>query len=657
MKCILVRIRPIIARVFAGILFLTLFMSTTAMATISKGSIEGRVYKFNENDHYEWSSASSFDTSSTAGTYGHFEITGSLIPKGTKSGMPVYTVSGNDVQFKYSYTDALLNASDEDWHLVEDKTKKVDGITLSKNIKKGAIILQSSKDGQVWLTDSEITNAFFDTPIRSEPFYFPNSIQLANGTYYRLIVAYELAQKVGKNQFLGIQTTDKYEYSKTAEVYEFYLYDGNQSTNTNLNHQTLGTVVNTGHDSGYSQANDITIKDPHYGWEIGQFFVSGYTRPTVSNDGTPVYLKNVGDQITLWFNLKQDINRLNGSDILSINDDTNGYDQYFQTPRTDMGRGTLIIRYTDETGVKHEPEIYTNYLAANAKTSADTVVKLFEEGDYEVALDYEIKKTPRVVAGVEIIPEYSDYRIYFKFSVRNGNCMVYPFDVKTGTELTNEAITENGFKLDMAKSRYLNIDVQRAVVTEGANGYVEDIRFNRPAKDGDQYTDEGIYTFSVKNLYTGESTTKRIYVGSTGYMRALSINKITVSELNDRVSQGGIIEANGQITMPLPMPVPSPTPTPAPTPEPTLEPAPESTPEPSQESTITPGISETAAHDEGAQEAVSETNESNSTQVSNNPDDVSDNLEKGGGAVIPIIVGTVVIIGAVVFVVIKKKVK
>ena len=68
-----------------------------------------------------------------------------------------------------------------------------------------------------------------------------------------------------------------------------------------------------------------------------------------------------------------------------------------------MGRGTLIIRYTDERGVKHDPEIYTNYLEANAKTSADTVVKLFEEGDYEVALDYEIKKTPRVVAGVEII--------------------------------------------------------------------------------------------------------------------------------------------------------------------------------------------------------------------------------------------------------------
>ena len=106
-----------------------------------------------------------------------------------------------------------------------------------------------------------------------------------------------------------------------------------------------------------------------------------------------------------------------------------------------MGRGTLIIRYTDHQGIAHEPEIYTNYLEANATTSADTIVKFFEEGDYEVALDYEIKNTPRQVVGVEIVPEYTNYRIYFRFSIRNGNCMVYPFDVSTGTELTDEEIT------------------------------------------------------------------------------------------------------------------------------------------------------------------------------------------------------------------------
>jgi hypothetical protein len=330
------------------------------------------------------------------------------------------------------------------------------------------------------------------------------------------------------------------------------LHDANQASNEHTTIKSLGSVVNTGKDNGYSESNPLDLKDPHYGWTVGDFFISGYTRDTTDADGTPVFLKNVGDQITLWFNLKQDINKLNSDENLIIADDTNGYDKYFQTAKMDMGRGTLIIRYTDEKGIKHGPEIYTNYLEANARTSADTIVKLFEEGDYEIALDYEIKSTLHKVGSIEVIPEYTNYRVFFRFSVRNGNCMVFPFDIETGGELSEESITENGFRLDMAKSRYLTIDVTRSVITMGANGYTEDIRFNRPAKDGDQYTDEGIYSFSVKNLYTGESTTKKIYVGSTDYMKALSLNKITVTELNDQISQGGIIETDGTITLPPP---------------------------------------------------------------------------------------------------------
>ena len=296
-----------------------------------------------------------------------------------------------------------------------------------------------------------------------------------------------------------------------------HAHDYQSDKDDNTQTKALGILFraekeNNGYAGGSST---LDLKDPHYGWTLGRFFVSGYTRATKDDTGTPVFLKTVGDKITLWFNLQQDINKLSGDESLSIADDDKGYDKYFQIEKTDMGRGTLIIRYTDEKGVPHTPEIYTNYLEANATTSADTVVRLFEEGDYEVSLDYKIKSVPRKVVGIEVIPEYYDYHIPFSFSVRNGNCMVYPFDVKTGQELTDESITVNGFKLDMAKSRYLTIDVKYARVTPGANGYVEDVRFNRPAKDGDSYTDEGIYTFSVKNLYTGESTTKKLYVGDT----------------------------------------------------------------------------------------------------------------------------------------------
>jgi len=77
--------------------------------------------------------------------------------------------------------------------------------------------------------------------------------------------------------------------------------------------------------------------------------------------------------------------------------------------------------------------------------------------------------------------------------------MIFPFDVKTGAELTNTAITENGFYLDLAKSRYLDINIKKEVLKNGADGLTEDIRFNKPAKDGYEYIDEGIYTITVSN--------------------------------------------------------------------------------------------------------------------------------------------------------------
>ena len=146
------------------------------------------------------------------------------------------------------------------------------------------------------------------------------------------------------------------------------------------------------------------------------------------------------------------------------------------------------------------------------------------------------------------IASYNNYKIMFEFSIRNGNCMVYPFDSLTGAELADNAITENGFKLDMAKSKYLTIDVQRSVLIVGTDGYLtEDVRFNRPAKDGETYTSEGIYTFKVTNLYTDENTTKTIYVGSNSYLRALSATGMSIEELNAEIEKGAIVRENGTI--------------------------------------------------------------------------------------------------------------
>ena len=269
-------------------------------------------------------------------------------------------------------------------------------------------------------------------------------------------------------------------------------------------------AMNTGKDNGYSKPAAINGKDRHFGWRLGRFFMSGFTRKTEDKADNPVFIKTLGDSITLWFDLEQDIDALDGNKQLIIGEDSNGYDQTMSVKKMNFGRGTLIIRHTDYQNEKSDPVIYTDYLLAKGTTAADTKVILAEEGDYEAVLDYEIQDNDVK----HVLDKFGNYQIAFRFSVRNGNCMVYPFDIATGAELQNTSITEDGFYLDLARSRYLDIDVKRTELVETAAGIVEDERFNRPAKDGDRYTAEGIYTISVSNKYTGEKTTKTIFVGS-----------------------------------------------------------------------------------------------------------------------------------------------
>lgn len=316
----------------------------------------------------------------------------------------------------------------------------------------------------------------------------------------------------------------------------------------------LGTTVKTGKDNGYSGSVAIAQTDPHFGWNLGRFFITGYTSNTTDDAGNPIFLKTVGDKVTLWFHLEQDIAQLNGREDLSIGEDTNGFDQYFGINKTNFGRGTLIVRHIDHQNLASDPVIYTNYLTANAAQGVDTQVELFEEGDYEVALNYEIRQEHF------LFPTYTNYRIFFRFSVRNGNCMVFPFDSVTGAELTNTAITENGFYLDLAKSRYLDINIRKEVLAEGADGLTEDTRFNRPAREGEHYTQEGIYTITVRNRYTGQETQKIIYVGNNDVLKAHVTTGLSISEITYQLSTGATVAEDGTI-----IPAPTETEPPAPT--------------------------------------------------------------------------------------------
>lgn len=323
-----------------------------------------------------------------------------------------------------------------------------------------------------------------------------------------------------------------------------------QDSGSDASRYYYNTKVNTGRDNGYSGSEQISEDDPHFGWDLGRFVVSGFTSRADDN-GTPVFLKNSGGQVKLSFVLEQGIDALSGSDKKRISDDKNGYDQQFEVPKSDQGfgRGTLIVRHTDFQNASTEPQVYRDHLPA-LEVGAETEVYLCEEGDYEVALDYEVETTGDipVVSFIPFTHRYDNYRIAFRFKVRNSNAMMFLFDTETNNELFNGSVTPNGFRIDLAGSHYLDVSVKREVMNETHDGLTEDTRFNRTAADGDTFTGEGVYTIKVKNPSTGEDPTeKRIYVGDDDVLKAVVANHVDVEDVEQRIQDGATVGSDGKL--------------------------------------------------------------------------------------------------------------
>ena len=375
--------------------------------------IEGLLYVWNQEDSKYPISSSKGIVTSSADTYGDFSIDGALRSVELNNGYKSFLVRDGAVKFNYLYDDKLISDNDSDdvnLHITSDGNKSVDGIELDSKIKSGTILIQTSVDGENWINDTVNTDVFNTTRTQTGSMYLTNDLQLQNGTYYRIIVAYRLRKLTGSHGTF-FKTKD-YDYFEKAEVYEFYIKN-EESDKYNVVSNTrkaLGEPVNAGSHNGFSSTDHIERSDYHYGWQLGSFYVSGYSDLVTSPNGDNVFLKTTGDKVELSFELMQDINSLNGSKDLVINDDGDGTDEYFQTDRNvKFRKGALIIRHTDYQGIKTTPQIYTNFLEANTKVGANTRISLFEEGDYEVALDYEI-------CNKYGIDTYQNYRIFFNKS-------------------------------------------------------------------------------------------------------------------------------------------------------------------------------------------------------------------------------------------------
>lgn len=301
------------------------------------------------------------------------------------------------------------------------------------------------------------------------------------------------------------------------------------------------STVNTGLDTGFSETHQISKDDPHFGWSLGSFVVQGFTS---RNDGeVPVFLKNVGDDVSLAYVLKQNIDALNGDSEVAIANDEKAYDEHFGIGETQFGRGTLIVKHVNYQNESTSPQIYKDYLVG-VTVDADTKVEVLEEGDYEVALDYEIKSP----SAIPFRPKLNNYQTFFRFKVRNSNSMVFLFDKESGVELYNGSATEHGFRIDLAGSRYLTVNVQKQILNPTQDGLVEDSRFNRSATDGSEFTEDGIYTITVRSdSNVEEPTTKRIYVGNDPILKASVVNSLDIQTVRERLEAGEIIDADGNL--------------------------------------------------------------------------------------------------------------
>ena len=499
-------------------------------------------------------------TSSSTYSVQRFSVSGKISEMSTINGVDAYAVDAEDddnliIQTKFvGIPESMTN---DGWEETEDNEKAINTIDIGGKIKNGAFIIQTSRDGKVWVTDvDETVTDYFNSDVKQDDsVYETNNLQLVNGCYYRIIVAYEIKKEVGSSTIL-LYEKKAYEYKKITEVYTFYAYNKNVEIETLDPNDAcvmgdIDDLVRCEKSEGYYGSKVIDSDDPHKGWEIGKFYISGYTDKTESIDGTPVILKEVGDRVSLWFNLEQDLNACNGNSKIEVVADPKGTDSQFNDVTVqDFGKGMLFIRKTDYLG-NTTTYPYKNFLEASATVGANTRIDLFEEGDYEIALDYALKYSNTTVLGASVLPKTLHYRVSFNFSVRNGDCKLFIRDAQTNQFISNSNVAENGFYIDLAKQKYLDLLLTREVMADSLDGLVTDTKFNGAAKEGRMYIEEGIYTIKATNRYTSATTEMKIYVGNTDVLKAHVVTGLSVAEINEKLEAGAYIDDGGNIITPV----------------------------------------------------------------------------------------------------------
>ena len=544
--------------VFCGV-FSALNFDNIYAADEKKETIPGECFYLEKKAKYDFSGRAHAKKHAAGAGTNRFYVEGNISEVGKNNGFVSYAVKSGNLKIKVDkqFAKSLVNGNNpKSWHIITDQTQTVYGRKLLHKIGTGAIIIQTSKNGKTWIDSDEETDIFKkwddinNRVINGEKinaYYKTNDVQLTNGCYYRIIVAFKIKKEISSSKVLLFDKKN-YQESEFVEVYKFYAYDPSVDREETLNPEAayeFNDVKRVDSEKGFANPKQIAANDPHNDAYIGRFYISGYTSED-ENKECPTFLKVPGDKMALWFYLEQPLNKCFGRTDVKVNDIKSGSDSHFGTPTIDnFGKGALIVRKRGKKNHK-ERQIYTNYLEASATVGANTRIDLFEEGDYEVALDYQLHYDKPFVFGTKTTKTLS-YQMLFRFNVRNGDISAFIRDIDTKQFLNSGDIAEHGFYIDLAKSKYLKSAIRREVLSDSIDGLVEDPQFDGIAVEGRKYTDEGIYTVTVENPATGRSIEKRVYVGNSDVLIAHMKTGLSISEIKEKLASGAYVDEDGQI--------------------------------------------------------------------------------------------------------------
>ena len=203
-------------------LLMTAFFCMKTKADNKKYNPTGKL--FENSTGFSMGVSDSVNSMSYGSQIGTFSVSGAVAREASKNGVQAYALNGA-IAFSYDCSPNVYQTTvKENWNLTSSDEKTVGDVTLKKKVANGTMIILKSSDGKSWENACEpIQNFFTDKKLNYNSIYTTSEEEKNTGTYYRVIVAYEMKKKTGtEKNWIGI-SGDVYENRFFVEEYDFYI--------------------------------------------------------------------------------------------------------------------------------------------------------------------------------------------------------------------------------------------------------------------------------------------------------------------------------------------------------------------------------------------------------------------------------------------------